>query len=72
MDEKIKAMRLKPDSESGKATYSKRRHIIEPVFGHMKSVLGFNSFHLRGLTKVKGEFKLIAIAHKLKKISKYG
>jgi transposase len=72
VDEKIKAMRLKLDSESGKAIYNKRRHIIEPVFGHIKAVLGFTGFHLRGLTKVTGEFKLIAIAHNLKKISKYG
>ena len=72
VDEKIKAMRLKLDSESGKAIYGKRMYIVEPVFGHIKSVLGFRSFHLRSLAKVKGEFNLIAIAHNLKKISKYG
>jgi len=72
VDEKIKAMRLKLDSESGKAIYSKRRHIAEPVFGHIKAVLGFTGFHLRGIIKVKGEFKLIAIVHNLKKISRYG
>jgi hypothetical protein len=41
------------------------------VFGHIKAVLGFNGFHLRGLEKVKAEFKIVAIAHNLKKISKY-
>jgi transposase len=70
-DKKIKQMRLKLDSESGKAIYAKRRHIVEPVFGHIKSVLGFTAFHLRGLKKVKAEFRLVAIAHNLKKISKY-
>jgi len=72
VDEKIKAMRLKLDSELGKAIYAKRKHIVEPVFGHIKSVLGFTGFSLRGLAKVNAEFKLVAIAHNLKKISKYG
>jgi transposase len=71
VDENIKKMRTKLDSESGKAIYAKRKHIIEPVFGHMKSVLGFTGFNLRGLQKVKAEFKIVAIAHNLKKISKY-
>jgi len=72
VDEKIKAMRLKLDSEQGKSIYAKRQHIVEPVFGHIKSVLGFTGFSLRGLAKVNAEFKLVAIAHNLKKISKYG
>ena len=71
MDEKIKQMRCKLDSDSGKAIYAKRKHIVEPVFGHIKSVLGFTGFHLRGLQKVNAEFKIVAIAHNLKKISKY-
>jgi len=71
-DKRIQAMRSKLDSEEGKAIYSKRKHIVEPVFGHIKSVIGFTGFLLRGLEKVNGEFKLVAIAHNLKKISKRG
>jgi transposase len=71
VDEKIKAMRAKLDSDEGKVIYAKRRHIVEPVFGHIKTILGFTGFHLRGLEKVNAEFKLVAIAHNLKKISKY-
>lgn len=71
VDQKIKQMRSKLDSESGKAIYAKRKHIVEPVFGHIKSVLGFTGFNLRGLEKVNAEFKIVAIAHNLKKISKY-
>ena len=71
VDKKIKAMRSKLDSESGKAIYAKRKHIVEPVFGHIKAVLGFTGFSLRGLKKVNAEFKLVSIAHNLKKISKY-
>ena len=71
-EERIKAMRSKLDSDTGKAIYAKRRHIVEPVFGHIKAVIGFTGFHLRGLQKVNGEFKLVAIAHNLKKISRWG
>ena len=71
VDESIKQMRLKLDSKLGKAIYAKRKHIVEPVFGHIKSVLGFTGFSLRGLKKVNAEFKIVAIAHNLKKISKY-
>ena len=64
-------MREKLDSAMGKTIYAKRRHIVEPVFGHIKSVLGFTGFSLRGLEKVNAEFKIVAIAHNLKKITKY-
>jgi hypothetical protein len=64
-------MRLKLDSESGKAIYAKRKVIIEPVFGQIKAAMGFTGFMLRGLKKVNSEFKLVAIAHNLRKISKY-
>lgn len=71
LDEKVKQMRLKLDSESGKAIYAKRKVIIEPVFGQIKAAMGFTGFTLRGLKKVNSEFKLVAIAHNLRKISKY-
>ena len=61
-------MREKLDSDQGKAIYGRRKHIVEPVFGQIKSVMGFTSFLLRGLDKVKGEFNLVAIAHNLRKI----
>ena len=71
LDEKIKQMRLKLDSKSGKAIYAKRKVIVEPVFGQIKAAMGFTGFMLRGLKKVDSEFKLVAIAHNLRKIAKY-
>jgi hypothetical protein len=64
-------MRRKLDSETGKVTYSQRQYTVESPFGHIKSIMGFTSFSLRGLFKVKGEFKLVAIAHNLRKIWLY-
>jgi len=64
-------MRRKLDSESGKAIYGRRKNVVEPPFGHIKSIMGFTSFMLRGLAKVKGEFKLVSTAHNLRKIWLY-
>jgi len=70
-EEQLKQMRNKLDSDQGKAVYGARKHIVEPVFGQIKSAMGFTSFLLRGLEKVKAEFSLVAIAHNLRKIWLY-
>jgi transposase len=70
-EKQLKQMRKKLDSDQGKAVYGRRKHIVEPVFGQIKSVMGFTSFLLRGLKKVKAEFSLVAIAHNLRKIWLY-
>src|SRR5208337_4047758 len=40
------------------ALYALRKQTPEPVFGIIKSVLGFRQFSLRGLEKVRGEWSL--------------
>jgi transposase len=55
-------------TQSGKAVYAKRKSTIEPVFGIIKSVLGFRQFLLRGLEAVKGEWDLVCIAFNLKRL----
>ncbi|MBI5251652.1 MAG: transposase, partial [Desulfomonile tiedjei] len=46
----------------------KRKSTIEPVFGIIKSVMGFRQFFLRGLDAVKGEGDLVCIAFNLKRL----
>lgn len=67
----IHNMRKKLDTQEGKLIYKKRQAIVEPVFGNIKHNLGFREFLLRGLNKVKTEFRLIATAHNLLKIAKF-
>jgi transposase len=67
----IYKMRKKLSAPEGKLIYQKRKTIVEPVFGNIKRNLGFREFLLRGLTKVKIELLLIAIAHNLLKIAKF-
>jgi hypothetical protein len=52
----------------GKRLYAQRKHIPEPVFGIIKSVLGFRQFLLRGLDKVRGEWSLVTMAWNVKRI----
>ena len=58
-------------SDEGYKEYQKRMHTVEPVFGNIKFNLGFRQFLVRGISKVKGEFDLMCIAHNIKKIATY-
>ena len=40
----------------------------EPVFGIIKSVLGFRQFLLRGIDKVSGEWTLVTMAWNVKRM----
>ena len=65
------AMARKLATKSGAAIYSRRKVIVEPVFGQVKETLGFRRFLLRGLRKVRGEWSLIALTHNLLKLHAY-
>jgi transposase len=56
----------------GRATYSKRKEIAEPVFGQIKQVRGFRQFLLRGTGKVCAEWELICLGHNLLKLFRSG
>ena len=53
---------------AGKAVYAARKSTVEPVFGIIKSVLGFRSFLLRGFELVQGEWTLALIGWNLKRL----
>lgn len=61
-------MRQKLKTEAGKETYGKRKCLIEPVFGQIRVIEKFVQFLLRGLAKVRIEWKWAAIVHNLLKI----
>ncbi len=66
-DHRLRAMQSKMKESSAKAIYSRRKVIVEPVFGQIKNS-GFRRFNLRGTKKVQGEFSLACVAHNSKKI----
>lgn len=67
-DPRLLDMRAKLKEQAGKEIYAKRKHTVEPVFGIIKSVLGFRQFHLRGKRKVQTEWKLVCLAYNLKRL----
>jgi transposase len=64
----LDAMAHRLATPEGKKLYAQRKHIPEPVFGIIKSVLGFRQFLLRGLDKVRGEWSLVTMAWNLKRM----
>jgi transposase len=46
----------------GKAVYAIRKSTVEPAFGVIKAVMGFDRFSLRGCKAVSGEWDLVCIA----------
>jgi transposase len=63
-----RAMKDKLESQDGKARYKKRKQTVEPVFGIIKSAIGFTRFHLRGLEKVAREWLIVALAYNCRRL----
>lgn len=55
-------------STAGKLLYAARKHIVEPVFGQIKSARGIRTFLRRGLDNVSAEWQLICLTHNLLKM----
>jgi transposase len=61
-------MKHRLKTAEGKAKYKLRQQTVEPVFGIIKSVLGFRQFLLRGVAKVGLEWQLVCLAYNLKRL----
>jgi transposase len=62
------AMAAKLQTDEGKAAYRRRKWIAEPPNGWIKNVLGFRQFSLRGLHRVRAEWKLVCMALNLRRM----
>ena len=65
------AMRKKLDTSEGRKKYYERMNMVESPFGHFKKNLGFTQFSMRGLEKVRGEFRILCTAFNILKIYKW-
>lgn len=59
-------------TSEGRSLYAKRKQTVEPVFGIIKSAMGFRQFLLRGLKAVRGEWNLVCMAWNIKKLYALG
>ena len=65
-------MRRKLRTKRGRQRYSLRKEVVEPVFGQIKGCRGYRQFLLRGLEKVRGEWRLICLTHNILKLWRNG
>ncbi len=56
-------------TKAGRALYALRKQTVEPVFGIIKSVMGFRQFLMRGLDNVQNEWTLVCLAWNLKRMA---
>jgi len=64
----VEAMAYRLKTPDGRKLYALRKQVPEPVFGIIKSVLGFRQFLLRGLDRVQGEWSLVTMAWNMKRL----
>jgi transposase len=65
-------MERKLMTERGRKLYKIRGKTIEPVFGQIKEVLGFDRFMRRGIEACQSEWSLICAVHNLLKLWRSG
>ena len=64
----VEAMAWRLRTPQGKQLYGLRKQTPEPVFGIIKSVMGFRQFLLRGFDCVRGEWSLVTMAWNIKRM----
>lgn len=65
----VEQMKHALKTQAGRAAYALRKQTVEPVFGIVKSVMGFRQFLLRGLENVCNEWTLVCLAWNLKRMA---
>ena len=64
------AMKARLEQDDAKTLYRRRKQTVEPVFGIIKSAMGFARFRLRGIQNVAAEWTLIALAYNCRRINR--
>ena len=65
----VERMKHALKTQAGRAAYALRKQTVEPVFGIIKSVMGFRQFLLRGLANVRNEWTLVCLAWNFKRMA---
>jgi transposase len=61
-------MARKLTTKQGRAAYSRRKVIVEPVFGQMGTLQNAKQLLLRGIDAARGEWLLLSACHNLRKL----
>ena len=64
------AMKAKLETDDARTRYKMRKQTVEPVFGIIKSAIGFTRFRLRGLANAATEWSLVTLAYNCKRMAR--
>jgi hypothetical protein len=64
----VEAMAHRLKTPEGRKLYALRKQIPEPMFGIIKSVMGFRQFLLRGIDGVRGEWSMVTMSWNMKRL----
>ncbi len=64
------AMKAKLETDDARTRYKRRKQTVEPVFGIIKSAIGFTRFRLRGLANAATEWSLVTLAYNCRRMAR--
>ena len=64
------AMKAKLETDDARTRYKMRKQTVEPVFGIIKSAIGFTRFRLRGLANAATEWSLVTLAYNCRRMAR--
>jgi len=64
----VESMAHRLKTREGRDLYALRKQTVEPVFGIIKSAMGFRQFLLRGLENTRGEWSLVTMSWNIKRM----
>ena len=67
-DKRLITMKSKMETDEARKIYKNRKQTVEPVFGIIKTVMGFRNLHVRGLENVSTEWSLVTLAYNFKRL----
>ena len=64
------AIKAKLETDDARTRYKMRKQTVEPVFGIIKSAIGFTRFRLRGLANAATEWSLVTLAYNCRRMAR--
>jgi transposase len=64
------AMKAKLETDDARTRYKMRKQTVEPVFGIIKSAIGFTRFRLRGLANAATEWSIVTLAYNCRRMAR--
>ena len=65
----VQKMAYKLKTTAGRKLYALRKQTVEPVFGIIKTIMGFRQFSMRGLAAADNEWNMVCLAWNLKRMA---